>query len=907
MKDGRPDPDRLLEQLKAEESRQDRGNLKIFFGYVAGVGKTYAMLDAAQRQAAAGVDVVAGYVEPHGRAETEVLMEGLEVLPSLLLEYRGLTLRELDLDAALKRRPGLLLVDELAHTNAPGSRHAKRWQDVQELLDASINVYTTLNVQHLESLNDVIARITGVQVRETVPDAVFDNADSVAVVDLPPGELFERLHQGKIYIPDQAERAVEGFFTGPNLGALREITLRRTADRVHAHLETVRRATAGPLQTWAVTETLLVCVGPSPTSGDVIRVSRRLAASLNARWIAVGVESPSPQDGGQSRQEALMQNIQLAERLGAETATISGVNIAEEVVNYAHAHNVTKIVIGKTAQPRWRRLLRGNIVDQLLELSGDIDVYVVHGKAEAEHAMPAGTKRREAVAWSGYVWALVGCVLASLVAWAFQDIGLAEANKAIVFLLAVALVAARYGFGPGALTAVVGVLAFDFFFVPPYLTFAVADAQFLITFAIMLAVALIISTLAARLRSQIHASRSRERRLEALYRLSRELSGVSGVHQLASTAQREVSDIFGAEAAIYLPDEEGRLAPVVSTAKSSPAGSREPAVAKWAFDHGQLAGNGTDTLPDVAALYVPMITPRGTVGVLSVDQPDSQALLSPENRQLLDTLAHQIGIALERDQLAEETSGVLLQIEKERLRSSLLSSVSHDLRTPLAVIAGTTSTLLELGEGADPATRQALLGEVYEESNRLTRLVENLLAMTRLDSGVIAVDKQWFPLEDVIGSALGRLRKESRGRVISKHLPPDLPLVPLDGVMIEQVLFNLVDNALKYSPPDLPLDIGVLPAKDKVTIEVADQGPGLTEEETRAVFEKLYRGSASVGRARGAGLGLAIARAIVHAHGGEIWAANRPEGGAIFAFTLPLEPAPADLELDDESGIEEEA
>ena len=643
-------------------------------------------------------------MEPHGRPETEVLLEGLEVLPPSVVEYRGLNLHELDLEAALARAPQLLLVDELAHTNAPGMTHAKRWQDVEELLAAGINVYTTLNVQHLESLNDVIAQITGVQVRETVPDAVFDDADSVEVVDLPPGELVERLHQGKVYIPAQAERAVQGFFTRANLGALREITLRRTADRVHAHLETTRLASAGPRQTWAIVDTLLVCVGPSPTSAKVIRNSKRMAASLSARWIAIGVQQSRTGDSEDRSGHRLMENIQLAERLGAETATVSGDDIAEEIVSYARSQNVTKIVIGKTAEPRWKRLLRGSIVDDLLERSGEMDVYVVQGGQEPEEVTRPSP--RHPVPWQGYVWALVGLVAAALVAWAFQDFGLAEANKAIVFLLTVVLIAARFGLGPGILATVAGVLAFDFFFVPPYLTFAVADAQYVITFAIMLVVALIISTLAARLRRQIRTARSRERRLEVLYRLSRELSAVSGAHQLAATAQREVSGMFGNGVTIYLPGEGARLEPVVSIAGGIAVGSHEMAVATWAFEHGQLSGNGTDTLPDATALHVPMITPRGTAGVLSIIPRAGELLLSPENRQLLETLATQIGTAVERDELADETRRALLQIDRERLRSSLLSSVSHDLRTPLAVIAGTSSALLEMGESVDATMRE---------------------------------------------------------------------------------------------------------------------------------------------------------------------------------------------------------
>jgi two-component system sensor histidine kinase KdpD len=903
MEEQRPDPDRLLEQLQGNESRRTRGNLKIFFGYVAGVGKTYAMLEAAQHMAAAGVDIVAGYVEPHGRPETEVLLEGLEVLPPLLLEYRGLSLRELDLDAALQRHPQLLLVDELAHTNAPGARHAKRWEDVQELLRAGIDVYTTLNVQHLESLNDLITQITGVQVRETVPDALFDDADSVEVVDLPPGELVERMHQGKVYLPAQAERALRAFFTRPNLGALREITLRRTADRVHAHLETTRLASAGPRETWAISETLLVCVGPSPTSAKVIRTSKRMAASLGARWIAVGVENLRMVGSGDSRQRQLMANMQLAERLGAETATVGGDNIAQELISYARSQGVTKIVIGKTAEPRWKRLFGRNIVDELIEQSGDMDVYVVTGGSEPGHVAPA--RLRRVLAWQGYAWAVAGVVVACLVAWAFQDIGLAETNKAIVFLLAVALIAARFGLGPGILATISGVLAFDFLFVSPSGTFAVEDAQYVITFVVMLVVALIISSLAARLRRQVQTARARERRLEALYRLSRELSGVAGAHQLASAAQREVSSMFGTTVTIYLPDEEGRVEPVVPNARTMTDGSREQAVATWAFDHGQLAGHGTDTLPDAAALHVPMATPTGTAGILSVEQPKGEPLLSPENRQLLETLATQIGTAIERDRLAEETQRALLQIETERMRSSLLSSVSHDLRTPLAVIAGASSALLELGEASDMMQRTALLEEVVEESSRLARLVDDLLSMTRLNAGAITVEKQWFPLEDVVGSALRRLRKELAGRVVNKHLPHDLPLIPLDGVLIEQVLVNLLENALRYSGAGTPLDISAQVKDEGVVISVGDKGPGLVSGEEEQVFEKLFRGSASADSGeRGTGLGLAIARAIISAHEGQIWAENRPGGGASFAFLLPLGESPPDLSAIEQEGTQ---
>ena len=611
-----------------------------------------------------------------------------------------------------------------------------------------------------------------------------------------------------------------------------------------------------------------------------------MAASLNAPWIAASVETARTRVLSDVDRDTLMKNIRLAEQSGAETVSLSGDDVADEILSYARSHAVTRIVIGKSAEHRWA--LRGTIVDRLLRSSGDIDIYVVQGAGAPEPSPVSHGRRR--LRWGGYLGALGAVIVASLVALVLQEAGLSEANKAVVFIPAVIAAAMWWGLGPGILAAVLSVLSFDFFFVPPYFTLVVRDIEYVVTLLVLAAVALLVGTLAARLRRQVETARQRERRLEVLYRLSRALSGVSGVRPLALAAEGELSSIFGSKVRVYLPGSD----------------TLDEAAA-WAFEHGRLAGNGTENVPAAAALYLPMITAQGTVGVLAVESPAEEMPLFPENRQLLETAATQIGMAIERDMLAERNRKAAIEAETERMRSSLLSSVSHDLRTPLAVIAGTTSTLIELGEGADAATRRALLGEVYEESNRLTRLVENLLAMTRLDSGVIAVDKQWFPLEDVIGSALGRLRKESGGRVISKYLPPDLPLVPLDGVMVEQVLFNLVDNALKYSPPDTPVDIRVSAGEDEVKIEVSDRGPGLAEEETQAVFEKLYRGSASAGRARGAGLGLAIAQAVVQAHGGRIWASNRPEGGAVFAFTLPLEPPPADLALDDDGSMEEDA
>ena len=908
MDENRPNPDELLEQLREETKARKRGKLKIFFGCAAGVGKTYSMLEAARAQAAARVDVVLGYVEPHARPETEALTLGLEYLPPKIVEYRGIKLKEFDLDAALARKPAVLIVDELAHTNAPGlqgppnakngargPRHAKRWQDVEELLDAGINVYSTLNVQHLESLNDVVSQISGIQVRETVSDTVFDQADSIELVDLPPEELLQRFKEGKVYVPAQAERAMRKFFQLPNLIALRELALRRTADRVNAQVQ-VARGTAGSTQVWATSERLLVCVGSSPTSARVIRVAKRLASGLRAPWIAAHVDTGAVLN--EATRQKLTRNLNLAEQLGAEAVTLSGQEVAEEVVKYAHAMNVTKIVIGKTGEPRWREILGKSLVSQVLRRSGDIDVYVIRGKEEpAGQTAGVSPAARNGIEYVSYAWAALVSALCALAAGLAHHFGLSETNQVMVFFLGVAFVAARFGRGPGILASALSVSAFDFFFVPPYFTFAVNDTQYFITFAVMLAISVLISNMAHRIRRQAQASRQRERRTEALYRLTRKLAGTAGSHQLVTAAEMQLSESFASEVAIFLPDESGKLKVTLGGPASFTANDRELAVAQWVFEHGQLAGAGTDTLPDAHALYVPLVSPQGSVGVLALRPIELGRFNAPDQRQFLETLASQIALAIERDRLAEQAQKVLVQAEAERLRSSLLSSVSHDLRTPLAVIAGASSSLLESGDSLGQTPRRELLQTIVDESNRLALLVDNLLHITRIESGGVAVNRQWYPMEEVVGSALERMKKQLAARPVGAHLPADLPLVCLDGVLIEQVFINLLENAAKYSPAGSPIDIFARTDGQHMVVEVADRGPGLSDEERQRVFEKFYRGSAAAKGQRGAGLGLTICRAVVEAHGGRVWEENRQGGGARFIFTIPLEGHPPEIDM----------
>ncbi len=888
MSEHRLDPEAFLARARQEEARRRRGKLKVFFGAAAGVGKTYAMLEAAGEQRADGVDVVIGHVETHGRAETDVLLTGLEILPPRLVEYRGTTLREFDLDGALTRHPTLILVDELAHTNATGSRHTKRWQDVLELLDAGIDVYTTVNVQHVESLNDVVAKITGVVVRETVPDSVLEQADEMELIDLPPDDLLQRFKEGKVYMPDQAEEALRNFFRKGNLIALRELALRSTAARVDAQMRVYMREHAiGKI--WPAAERLLVCISPSPLSARLVRVAKRMAESLGAQWIAAWVETPAQLRLPQEARDRVVQTLRLAEQLGAETITLSGPKMSEALLAFAHDRNVTKILVGKPTRSLWKRLLLGSIVDALVQGSGDIDIYVISGEREEAPILAPVRPRAVAVDWLAYGRAAAIVALVTGVAWLMFPL-FELANLVMIYLLGIVVVAMRHGRGPSLLAAVLSVAAFDFFFIPPYFTFAVSDARYLFTFVVMLLVGLVISDLTVRIRTQAEAAGDRERRTASLYAMSRELSSTRGVDELLTIAVRHIGEVFRSQIVVLLPAADGLLAPRGPVPADFRPDSSELGVARWAYEHRQPAGLGTATLPGASALYLPLLAPRGPVGVLGVRPGDHHGFDAPEQLHQLETFANQTALAIERALLAEEAQHAEVRIETERLRSSLLSSVSHDLRTPLATITGAVSTILESGARLDGETRQELLQSVREEAERLNRLVQNLLEMTRLESGALKLSREWHPLEEVIGAALSRLGRRLAGRRVSTRVSPDLPLVAIDDVLIEQVLVNLLDNALKYTPPASPITIIATATDRAVTVEVADHGPGLPPGEEDKVFEKFYRGQPAGGR--GAGLGLAICQGIVRAHGGRIWAQNLPEGGVAFLFTLPFTEAP---------------
>ncbi|MCW5834086.1 MAG: sensor histidine kinase KdpD [Labilithrix sp.] len=888
----RPDPDELLRRVQAEELREKRGRLTIFFGAAPGVGKTFAMLQEAgflhdvERR-----DVVAGAVETHGRFETTTLLAGLEMLPRRKVTYGATTLEEFDLDAALARKPSLLLLDELAHSNAPGSRHAKRWQDVEELLDAGIDVYTTLNVQHVESLNDVVAQITGVVVRETVPDAVLDEADDIKLIDLPPDELLERLREGKVYLPAQAEKALENFFQKGNLLALRELALRKTAERVDAEMQAWRR-THGIEKTWAATDRLIVCVGASPYSANLLRVGRRMAAGLRARWYAVNVETPATLRLGPSDRARISKNLRLAEQLGAEVVTLTGEHRAEEILRFARERNVTKIVVGKPRRLRLRDRFGTSFVDELLVGSGDIDVYATVGEPESAEPETEGTPPSPRPSdRTGYVVAIA--VVAIVTALAYAIFGHDHpAEVVMTYLLGIVLVATRFGYRPAVLGSVLSVVAFDVVFSPPFFAFAVADVRHVVTFAVMLVVAVVVAKLTQRVRDQVAMARHSERRTALLYAMSRELSRTEGLSAVTRVAARHVEQVFGAAAAVLRVDKGGEVHADYATEGAAATVREDDGVIRWVHGHRRQAGVGTGTLSGSRGFYVPLVASGAgadALGVLGIYPDDRRRFEDPEQQRLADAFATLMATSIERARLAEETERARVQIETEQLRSTLLSSVSHDLRTPLAVMRGAASALVDdqkLSSGA----RKELASALLEETERLERQVRNLLDMTRLESGAVRLKKEWQSVQEVIGAAWSRVEPLLARRKVTVRVPAELSAA-FDAVLVEHVLVNLLENASKYTPEGSSIDVTAWEGDGEVLVEIADRGAGIPPDERPRIFDKFHRG-ASERTKGGVGLGLTICRAIVAAHGGRIWVADRAGGGASFTFTLPLEGEP---------------
>ncbi|WP_426408858.1 DUF4118 domain-containing protein [Bradyrhizobium ganzhouense] len=886
----RPSPEALLEAARREESAS--GKLKIFVGAAPGVGKTYEMLQSAHARRKAGIDVVVGFVETHGRAETEALVRGLEVIPRKRLDYRGQIVEEMDLDAVIARRPKIALVDELAHTNAPFCRHPKRYLDVEELLSHGIDVYTAVNIQHIESLNDVVAQITHVRVRETVPDSIFDRADAIELIDLTPDDLIQRLREGKVYVPKQAERALEHYFSPGNLTALRELALRRTAERVDEQLLTHMQANAiaGP---WAAGERILVCVSEDPRAAGLVRYTKRLADRLHAPFTAISIETRRSLQLSEQERDRLADTLRLAEALGGEALTIPAVGrrIADDVINFAQGNNVTQIVIGKSTRSRWFEMTRGSVVHDLVRRSGNISVHVIPGDELTSEPAPKTAvqtaARSEPFDARPYLKAL-GITALGLAAAVVIKPYFGVENVDLMFLTAVVAVAVRYGLWPSLLASIVASLAYNFFFLPPVYTFTITDPTNVAAFFFFMLIAFLVSNVAGRVRTQADTAIGRIRTTEQLYAFSRKLAGTATLDDVLWATAYQIALMLKVRVVLLLP-EEGLLTVKSGYPPEDQLDQADLAAANWAWSNDRSAGRGSDTLPGAKRLFLPMRTGRGPIGVIGIDNDRTGPLLTPDQRRLLDALVDQGALAIERVLLVEDMDRVKRTVESERLRAALLTSISHDLKTPLASVLGAASTMRDLASALSDTEKRDLLATVIDESERLNRFIANLLDMTKLESGAIVPNTALHDLGEIIGSALRRASKILTAHKVELVLAADLPMLELDAVLFEQVLFNLLDNAAKYSPPETTIAIKSRRERDQVVLEIADEGAGIPPDELESVFDKFYRAQKGDHVRPGTGLGLAISRGFVEAMRGTISAANRSDrSGAVLTIRLPV-------------------
>jgi two-component system sensor histidine kinase KdpD len=886
----RPSPDALLEAARKED--RHTGKLKIFLGAAPGVGKTYEMLQQARARRKEGADVVVGVVETHGRKETEILLEGFEVIPRQRIKYKDRWLEEMDLDVLLARRPRLALVDELAHTNVGGSRHPKRCMDVEELLSNGIDVYTTLNIQHIESLNDVVAQITGVRVRETVPDSILDRADAIELVDITPDDLIQRLKEGKVYVPKQAVRALEHFFSPANLTALRELALRRTAERVDEQLlnEMQARAISGP---WAAGERLLVCVSEDPRAAGLVRYAKRLADRLHAPWTALHVETKRALQLTEEERDRIADTLRLAQAFGGEPVTIPGGDhrVADDVVAFAQANNITQVIIGKSTRSPWFELLHGSVVRDLVRRCGNISVHVIAGEEFNKETIPKKTVRTaqisEPVNPRPYILALVAVVIAtSISALLWPWIG--HENIDLVFLTAIVGIAVRFGLWPSLLASCLLALCYNFFFTEPYYTFSIADQKDVIAVVFFAIVAIVVSNVAARARSLAVAAMGRARTTESLYAFSRKLSGAGTLDDVLWATAYQAASLLKVRVVLLLP-EGGSITVKAGYPPEDILDEADVAAAKWAWEHNRSAGRGSDTLPGAKRLFLPMRTGRGAIGVVGIDSDKPGPLLTPDQRRLLDALTDQAALAIERVYLVEDLDQAERRVEADRLRSALLTSISHDLKTPLAAILGAAGTLKGFARELDDQGKMELIATIIEESERLNRFIANLLDMTRLEAGSIKPNTGRHDIGEIVGTALERANKILARHKVEVAIAADLPMLELDPILFEQVLFNLLDNAAKYAPPATTVHIQSWREGDKVKLQVLDEGSGIPPDDLDRIFDKFHRAQKEDQVRAGTGLGLAISRGFVEAMGGTITAANRSDRqGAVFTITLPI-------------------
>ena len=892
----RPSPDALLREAQQIE----QGRLKIFLGAAPGVGKTYEMLTAARAKKAEGTDVVIGVVETHGRKETEALLQGLEIVPRRIFAYKGHTLAEMDLDAILARRPSLVLVDELAHTNALESRHPKRYMDVEELLAAGIDVYTTLNIQHVESLNDIVAGITNIRVHETVPDLIIDLACDIELIDLTPEDLIARLNEGKVYLPDQAERAIRHYFSPGNLTALRELALRRTAQRVDAQMVDYMRAhrIAG---SWPASERVLVLVDSAQGGNTVVRRAKRMADRLRAKWTAIHVETPADARASEAERDKIAQTLRLAQRLGATAISIPGQDEALTVTEYAQSNYFTHIIAAKSERPRWRDFVSESLTQRLIRTAGDASVHIIPRAKDhqtknsvdldSKAAKPGRTELKAYIASLAYVAAAtaVGALLR-------QTLGVS--NLAQVFLIAVLASAVTYGLWASLFACLVSVLAYNFFFLPPLYTFTIADPENVVALFFFTVVALIASNLAARVRAQAVAARERTRITEELYLFSRKLAGTATLDDLLWTTAHQIALMLKVRVVLLLPESVG-LAVMAGFPPEDLLDEADLAAARWCFEKNQATGRGADTLPGAKRRFMPLRTGRGAVGVVGIDSDKPGLLLTPEESRLLDALSDQAALAIDRVNLAAEIDRARLAVETDRLRAALLTSISHDLRTPLASILGSATSLISDGCEFDRTVQTSLLRTIQEEAERLNRFIGNLLDMTRLESGVLTPQNGPVDLSDIIGATVQRAAKILQNHQVEIALEPNLPMVRTDMVLLEQVMFNLLDNAAKYAPEGSRIEVAAAPENGFVAVRVLDEGDGIPEADLERIFDKFYRVRRGDRQRAGTGLGLAICRGFIEAMGGRITVANRTgRKGAVFTIMLPASsaaPPPATL------------
>jgi two-component system, OmpR family, sensor histidine kinase KdpD len=890
--DQRPSPEALLEAARREEGRT--GKLKIFVGAAPGVGKTYEMLQSAQARRKDGYDIVVGVVETHGRRETEALLAGLEVIPRRHSDYKGRDIEEMDLDAILTRRPQIVLVDELAHTNAEGSRHPKRWLDVEEILAQGIDVYTTVNIQHIDSLNDVIAQITRVRVRETIPDAIFDRADAVELIDITPDDLIQRLKDGKVYVPRQAERALEHFFSPANLTALREMALRRTAERVDEQLlsEMQAHAISGP---WAAGERVLVCISEDPRAVGLVRYAKRLADRLHGAWTALYVESRHSLSLGEVERDRVADTLRLAVVLGGEavTAPSAGRRVADDVIGYAHANNVTQIVIGKSRRSRWFEIVHGSVAHELIRRAGHISVHVIAGDEAGGEPIPRKTVRTAPPAqpFDPVPYAVSAAAVGVALAIGF---GLSNhpwfgtENADLVFLTAIVAIAVRYGLLPSLFASVLASLAYNFFFLPPIYTFTITDPNNIVAFFFFTVVAMLVSNVAARVRTQALVAMGRARTTESLYTFSRKLAGTGTLDDVLWATAYQIALMLKVRVVLLLP-ESGMLAVKSGYPPEDMLAEADIAAAKWAFENNRAAGRGADTLPGAVWLFLPMRTGRGAIGVIGITGDKPGPLLTPDERRLLDALIDQGALAIERVHLVEDMDRVKRTVETDRLRAALLTSISHDLKTPLAAVLGAASTLRDLGGKLADGQKVELLATVIEESERLNRFIANLLDMTRLESGAVAPKFGLHDLSDIVGSTLRRANRILGRHRVEVAMSPDLPMIEVDAVLFGQALFNLIDNAAKYAPAGTTIRVRAWREGGTVVTQILDEGDGIPRGELEQIFDKFYRVQKGDHVRAGTGLGLAISRGFIEAMRGSVVAANRTDrSGAVFTITLPV-------------------